>query len=110
MPPVELGLHFDGIGALPKAKLAPKVARTVLLEAHRFTGTEALADGVVDAIAPPAELFNKAMDVALKWKDKARADVYGVLRGELVGEALQKLKAASYVHSRAVRRRPKVKI
>lgn len=110
MPPVELGLHFDGIGALPKAKLAPKVACKVLLEAHRFTGKEALVDGIVDSIAPPGELSDKAMEVAWKWKDKARADVYGTLRGELVGEALQKLKAASYVHSRTVRRRPRFKI
>ncbi|RFU31219.1 hypothetical protein B7463_g5092, partial [Scytalidium lignicola] len=110
MPPVNIGLHFDGMGALPKAKLAPKVARKLLLEAHKYTSKEAFEDGIVDAISPPAELFNVAMQYAQKWQGKAKADVYGVLRGELVGEALAKLKGVSYVHSRMIARRPKVKL
>lgn len=37
-PPVDLGLHFDGIGALPRMKLRPEIARKMLLEAHKWTG------------------------------------------------------------------------
>ncbi|RFU33112.1 hypothetical protein B7463_g3220, partial [Scytalidium lignicola] len=110
MPLINIGLHFDGIGALPKAKLVPKVARKLLLEAHKFTGKEAFEDGIVDAVAPPAEIFNAAMQYAKKWQSKSKADVYGVLRGELVGEALVKLKGVSYVHSKLISRRPKVKL
>lgn len=87
MPPVDLGLHFPGIGALPRLKLHPQIARKMLLEAHRWTGTEALKDGVVDAIAEPEKMFDVAMEVARKWAPKAKMDVYGVLRGELYGEA-----------------------
>jgi hypothetical protein len=37
MPPVNLGLHFDGIGSLPRLKLRPQIARKMLLEAHKWT-------------------------------------------------------------------------
>lgn len=72
MPPVNLGLHFDGIGALPRLKLSPRIARKMLLEAHRWTGTEALEDGVVDDIAEPERMFDVAMEVAEKWAPKAK--------------------------------------
>jgi enoyl-CoA hydratase/carnithine racemase len=110
MPPVNLGLHFDGMGALLRAKLAPRVARKVLLEAHRFTGKEAFEDGIVDEIAPPAELFDCAMKYAKKWEGKAKMEVYGVLRGELLGDAIAKFQGLSHVHSRATSRVAKLKL
>lgn len=72
MPPVQLGLHFDGIGALPRLKLGGRIARKMLLEAHRWTGKEALQDGVVDAIAPPDEMFDVALGLARKWAPHAK--------------------------------------
>ncbi|KAK2803503.1 putative secondary metabolism biosynthetic enzyme [Emmonsiellopsis sp. PD_5] len=72
MPPVNLGLHFDGIGSLPRLKLGPRVARKMLLEAHKWTGKEALEDGIVDAIAEPEEMFDVAMELANKWAPKAK--------------------------------------
>jgi enoyl-CoA hydratase/carnithine racemase len=112
MPPVNLGLHFDGIGALPRLKLAPQVARKVLLEAHRFTGEEALRDGIVDAVAGPGmeEMVQKAVECAEMWKGKARMGVYGVLRGELYGDAVEKFQKVSFVHSRVTSRQAKAKI
>lgn len=110
MPPVNMGLHFDGMGALPRAKLHSKVARKVLLEAHRYTGKEALSDGIVDSIATPADLHDLAIQYALKWKDKGKMGVYGVLRAELLGDAVTKFKAASYVHSHRVARKPGQKL
>lgn len=110
MPPVNLGLHFEGMGALPRAKLAPRVARKVLLEAHKYKATEALEDGIVDEIAPPEQLLERAMATAEKWKAKAKTDVYGVLRGELVGEAAKAFQVISHVHSRPTSRSPKVKL
>lgn len=100
MPPVDLGLHFDGIGSLLRAKLSPTVARKVLLEAHRFTGPEALVDGIVDAVVPPDQMVEVAMAWARKWQGKARGQVYGLLRGELMGDAVQKFQALGFVHSR----------
>ena len=100
MPPVNLGLHFPGIGILPRLKLRPQVARTMLLEAHRWTGKEALEDGIVDAVAKPDEMLDVAMDLAKKWAPKAKMEVYSLLRNELYGEAAKALREISYVHGR----------
>ncbi|KAI1930181.1 hypothetical protein LOZ58_003272 [Ophidiomyces ophidiicola] len=110
MPPVNLGIHFPGIGSLPRLKLAPRVARKMLLEAHRWTGKEALEDGIVDAIAEPDKMFDVAMELAQKWAPKARMGIYGILRAELWGEALEKFQRISYVHGRMITASAKVKI
>lgn len=110
MPPVNLGLHFDGIGALPKLKLRPHVARKMLLEAHKWTGEQALADGIVDAVAPPDQMEQAAIELAKQQADRATMGVYGLLRAELWGEALEKFKRISYVHSKRTGTVPKAKI
>jgi enoyl-CoA hydratase/carnithine racemase len=98
------------MGSLPRSKLAPKVARKMLLEAHKWTGEEALADGLVDAIAPPEKMFEVALEVARKWAPKAKMGVYGVLRAELYGDALKSFQHISYVHSRSTNRKALVKV
>ena len=100
MPPVNLGLHFDGIGALPRLKLRPAVARKMLLEAHRWTSAEALADGVVDEIAEPAVMFERALEVARRWAPRAMMGVYALLRNDLRGDAAERFRRISYVHGR----------
>lgn len=99
MVAVDFGLHFPGIGALPKAKLRPMVAQKVLLEGRKYTGKEALEDGVVHAIAPPDKMLDVALVYANRFKTKAKADVYGLLRGDLVREAIDSLQKVSYVHN-----------
>ncbi|KAK3702907.1 hypothetical protein LTR37_014756 [Vermiconidia calcicola] len=110
MPPVNLGLHFPGIGTLPRLKLHPQIARKMLLEAHRWTGTEALKDGVVDAIAEPEKMFDVAMEMAKKWAPKAKMDVYGILRNELYGEAGKAFREISYNYARRADKPAKAKI
>jgi enoyl-CoA hydratase/carnithine racemase len=110
MPPVDLGLHFPGIGTLPKAKLAPKIARKMLLEAHKWTSEEALRDGVVDEIAEPEKLVEKAEEVARKWAAKGKMGVYSLMRNELYGEAGRALREISYVHGRDTSRPALAKI
>ncbi|KAL2815245.1 ClpP/crotonase-like domain-containing protein [Aspergillus cavernicola] len=100
MPPVDLGMHFSGVGILPRLKLHPQIARKVLLEGHRFTAKEALTDGVVDAIAPPDRMLDVALELAHKWAPKGKAGVYGLLRAELWGEMTRSVQQISYVHSR----------
>ena len=107
---MDLGLHFDGIGALPRLKLRPQVARQMLLEAHRWTGKAAFMDGIVDVIAPPERMQDEAIELAEKWAPKAKNGVFGVLRLELYGEAMDTFKRISYVRSRATVERPKAKI
>lgn len=110
MPPVNLGLHFPGIGSLPRLKLRPQVARKMLLEAHRWTGKEALEDGIADAIAEPSEMLDVALDKAREVQGRSRMGVYALLRNELWGEAAEKLRAISYVHGRRVSAPAKAKI
>lgn len=110
MPPVNAGLHHDGMGSLIRLKLAPKVARKVLLQAHKYTGREAEQDGIVDWAVPPEEMMTKAMQVAEQWKEKAKMGVYGLLRDELWGAASEHYARNSYVHRKETAREPKVKL
>lgn len=110
MPPVDLGLHFDGMGTLLRSKLAPSVARKVLLQAHKYKAQEGLADGVVDEIVPPDQMLDRALEVANQWKSKGKMGVYGMLRGELYGDAVRAFQSISNVYSRIVSREAKVKL
>jgi len=110
MPPVNAGLHHEGMGSLVRSKLAPKVARKVLLEAHKYTGKTALEDGIVDDVADPDKMFGIALELAEKWKSKAKMGVYGLLRNELWGHALMAYRQNSYVHHKETSREPKVKL
>lgn len=110
MPPVNLGLHFPGIGALPRLKLRPQVARRMLLEAHKWTGKEALVDGIVDEIADPSEMLNVALKKARDIQGRAKMGVFSLLRNELYGEATEALKSISYVHGKRVTGPAKAKI
>jgi enoyl-CoA hydratase/carnithine racemase len=110
MPPINLGLHFPGIGTLLRLKLSPVVARKMLLQAHRWTGPEALADGIVDFVASPEEMFETAMGVARQWAPKAKMGVYSLLRGELYGEAGRGFREISYIFGRRVDLPAKAKI
>lgn len=110
MPPVDLGLHFEGMGALLRAKLGPRVACKVLLEAHRYTGKSAFDDGIVDVVVKPEQRLDEALRIAEKWQDKSCGGVYGVLRNELLGDAIEKFQKLSYVHSRATSKLPREKL
>ncbi|GAB7358582.1 hypothetical protein MBLNU230_g2642t1 [Neophaeotheca triangularis] len=110
MPPVNLGLHFPGIGALLRLKLRPQVARSMLLEAKRWTGKQALEDGIVDAVAKPEELEGKAVELAGLWAGKAEMGVYALLRNELYGEAARLFREISYVHGKRTDLPAKAKI
>ncbi|KAL4925369.1 enoyl-CoA hydratase/isomerase family protein [Aspergillus undulatus] len=110
MPPVDLGLHFDGIGSLPRLKLRPDIAAKMLLEAHRWTGKEALRDGIVHAVAQPEEMLEVALEMGRKWAPKAKMGVYAALRTELWGEAVKKFQRISYVHGRSTSAPAKAKI
>ncbi|KAE8382412.1 ClpP/crotonase [Aspergillus bertholletiae] len=101
MPPVDLGMYFSGVGVLPRLKLHPQIARKVLLEGHRFTGKEALRDGLVDFIAQPDDMLAVASELAAKWAPKAKAGVYALLRLELNGEMARAVQQISHVYGRS---------
>lgn len=82
----------------------------MLLEAHKWTGESALADGIVDAIAPPSDLFAVALAMATRWAPKAKMGVYGVMRQELYGQATEAFQRISYVHSKRTSRDALIKL
>jgi enoyl-CoA hydratase/carnithine racemase len=98
IPAVDMGLSVPGIGVLPRLKLAPQVARKMILEAHRWKPEEALKDGIVDLVIGESQMIEKAKELARKWKGKAKAGAYGVLRNELWGEAGKAFREISFVH------------
>ncbi|KAH8792570.1 ClpP/crotonase-like domain-containing protein [Hyaloscypha finlandica] len=102
LPAIDLGLSFPGMGILPRLKLAPQVARKMVLEAHRWTPEEALKDGIVDLVVDEIEIVGKAREVAEKWMVKAKAGAYGVLRNELWSDAGKAFREISFVHNKIV--------
>ncbi|KAF2185586.1 ClpP/crotonase [Zopfia rhizophila CBS 207.26] len=125
MPPVNLGLHFPGIGFLPRLKLRPQIARKMLLEAHRWTGKEALEDGIVDEVVEPGPgqrreksseglVADRMLEAALKKarsvEGRAKMGVYSLLRNELWGEAGEQLRRISYVHGKVISAPAKARI
>jgi hypothetical protein len=54
--------------------------------------------------------LDAALTLAELWAPKAKAGVYGVLRGELYGEATRSFALISHVHSRETNRRALVKL
>jgi enoyl-CoA hydratase/carnithine racemase len=110
MPPVNLGLHFDGIGFLPRLKLSPQVARKMLLEAHRWTADTAVADGIIDEAVTPDQLLPRALEKAKEIAPRAKMGVYGLLRNELFGEASRQFQQLAYRHHRASSQPIRVKI
>ena len=50
--------------------------------------------------------FPAALEIAEKWKGKAKMGVYGVLREELVSDATTAYQTNSYVHQKATSREP----
>ena len=82
----------------------------MLLEAHRWTGKEALEDGIVDAVAEPDKMFGVAMELAKQWAPKAKMGVYSLLRNELYGEAGRAFRDISYIYGKPTDRPAKAKI
>jgi enoyl-CoA hydratase/carnithine racemase len=110
MPPVNLGLHFPGIGSLLRLKLAPKTARKMLLEAHKWTGVEAEKEGIVDFVVEPGRMLEEALEWGRKVAPRARMGVFSLLRNELYGEAGRAFREISYVYGRRTGREAKAKI
>lgn len=83
-----------------RLKVSAPTYRSVVLEAHRFPGPQALAAGIVDA--------NGGLDAALalvkerRLTEKGATGVYGALKAEMYRESIGFLTAAG--HEREERR------
>lgn len=109
MPPVNLVLQFPRIGTLPRLKLSPPITRKMLLEAHRWTGEQALQDGIVGTIVEPEKMLDVAMNLAERVAPRAKTGVYSLLRNELYGEAARQFREITYVHGKRIGEAAKAK-
>jgi enoyl-CoA hydratase/carnithine racemase len=67
-----------------RQKLAPQVYKKMVLEAHRWNGSEALENGIVDGLGGLPELVGFVEKRKLTGKGKS--GVYGLLKGEMYRE------------------------
>jgi len=82
LPEADLGLPFTpGMNALLTARLSPPTAHRAMVTGHRFTGTEALAAGIVTDIAPEHEVLDRAVALAAGLAAKSRPAVAAIKRG-----------------------------
>ncbi len=65
LPGITIGASYaPGSLALLSARLPPKAVHEALTTGRRYGGSEALARGLVDAVAPDGEVLSRAVDTA----------------------------------------------
>lgn len=81
------------MSALLRYKMQPHVYRSVVLEAKRYSGKEALANHLVDAIAEGVEpTIELAKQVALKIAPKAKCgSIYTLIKEDMYPEISSRL-------------------
>jgi enoyl-CoA hydratase/carnithine racemase len=91
LPEADLGLPFTpGMNALLTARLSPPVAHRAMVTAHRYTGPEALASGIVAELASEEQVLDRAVALAAALTDKPRAGLGAIKRG-MYGSAIEAL-------------------
>lgn len=73
--------------AAVRAELSPPAARLLVLRAHLVEPPEALELGVVDELAAPGEVLDRAIAMAAELGDMP-ADAYATVKGQLRGPVL----------------------
>lgn len=81
------------MSALLRYKLHPHVYRSVVLEARRFSGKDALTNHMVDAIAEGVEAtFELSKQVARKIAPKAKSgSIYQLIKEDMYPEVTSRL-------------------
>lgn len=94
LPEADLGMPFTpGMNALITARLSPPVAHRAMVTAHRYTGAEALASGIVSELAPEEEVLDRAVALAAALAGKPRAGV-GAIKRAMYASVLDVLHAS----------------
>lgn len=95
LPEVDLGLAFaPGMTALVKSRLTPATAHEAMTTGRRYGGEQALAAGIVEAVADADGLLATAVELARPLAGKAAA-VRGKIKEGLYAEALAALRTPS---------------
>jgi len=69
-----------------RQKLSPITYRTLVLEAHRFSGPDALANSIVDGLGGIEEVYSLIKD--RKLTEKGKTGIYGIMKAEMYRETL----------------------
>ena len=87
MNEIELGMSLTpGMNAFIKCRVPALSWRAMMLQGHRFSGTEAQERGMVDDAVEEAHVLSRAQTIASQWADKA-GETYGALKRDLYAEA-----------------------
>jgi Delta3-Delta2-enoyl-CoA isomerase len=92
LPEVDISIPFTrGMSALIQARLTPRTALEAMTTGRRYGGTDALAAGIVDAIAHEDDVLSSALDMARPLTAKA-GPTLGTIKSRMFAAALEPLR------------------
>jgi enoyl-CoA hydratase/carnithine racemase len=87
-PEIDLGMPFTpGMTALITSRLSARTAHEAMTAGRRYGGPDALAAGIVDAVADEGKVLDAALDLVRPLAGKA-SDVLGRIKSDLYRETL----------------------
>lgn len=91
LPEADIEIPFSrGMSALIQARLAPQAAHEAMTTARRYSGTDALAAGIVDRAVDEDSVRRTALEIAGSMTGKA-GDTLGTIKTRMYAPALELL-------------------
>jgi enoyl-CoA hydratase/carnithine racemase len=95
LPEVDINIPFSrGMSALIQARLSKKTAHEAMTTGRRYGGTDALAAGIVDAVAHEDDVLSAALEMAKSLVGKA-GPTLGTIKSRMYAPALEVLRDTS---------------
>jgi enoyl-CoA hydratase/carnithine racemase len=92
LPEVDINIPFSrGMSGLIQGKLSKKTAHEAMTTGRRYGGTDALAAGIVDAVAHEDDVLSSAVELARPLAGKAGATL-GTIKSRMYADALAALR------------------
>jgi Delta3-Delta2-enoyl-CoA isomerase len=92
LPEVDINIPFTrGMAALIQGRLSKKTAHEAMTTARRYGGTDALAAGIVDAVAHEDDVLTDAVEMARPLAGKA-GPTLGTIKERMYADALSALR------------------
>ena len=92
LPEVDINIPFTrGMSGLIQGKLTPRTAHEAMTTGRRYGGTDALAAGIVDAVAHEDDVLSSAIELARPLAGKA-GPTLGIIKSRMYPAALDALR------------------
>jgi enoyl-CoA hydratase/carnithine racemase len=92
LPEVDINIPFSrGMSALLQARLSNRTAHEAMTTGRRYGGTDALAAGIVDAVAHEDDVLTSAVEMARPLAGKA-GPTLGTIKARMYADALAALR------------------